>query len=277
MVGIPATGVREGCADIEGVSLRYVSVGQGPPVVLVHGLAGNLNFWGRNLEPLGRSFSVYALDLPGHGGSGHAPEYTLPYAARLIFRFLDHLKVPMASLVGSSLGGLIALETAHTYPDRVERLVLVDSAGFGRSVPWSLRLLTVPGLGEALARPTALATHLSMRQTLYHPGRATVATLWSDAYPPWRARTLVSILRYGVDLWGLKPCALWDGRRGQLRQPTLIVWGAQDRVFPVKHAYRAQGLLPGSRLLVIPECGHLPQWERPEAFNQAVVEFLKGG
>lgn len=268
--------VQEKTALIDGVSIRYVAAGQGPAVVLIHGLAGCCHFWRHNLEPLGQHFSVYAPDLPGHGGSAPAEEYTLPYAARFVTRFLDHLGLPQASLVGNSLGGLIALETASAFPDRVERLVLVDSAGLGRHVPWSLRLLTVPGLGEVLAHPTRLTLRLSLYQMFYQPGKVSVAELWGNGRFSWQARTLLSIIRQGADLRGLKPLARRDHKLGLVRQPTLIVWGMEDHVFPVSQAHRAHQRLPGSRLCLIPGCGHLPQWEHPERFNQLVAEFLQG-
>ncbi|MBI2916521.1 MAG: alpha/beta fold hydrolase [Chloroflexi bacterium] len=275
MVSVPSAGIREHHAVVDGVSVRYVSTGQGPPVVLVHGLAGNLSFWQHNLGPLGRSFSVYALDLPGHGGSQDALEYTLPYAARLLAGLLDHLGAPRASLVGSSLGGLIALEMAQTYPDRVERLVLVDSAGLCRYIPWHLRLLTVPGLGWLLSRPTRRALRHSLNEMVYRRGEVSAERLWGHG-PPWRGRALLRIVRYGADLHGLKPWFQWQDRLGLVRQPTLIVWGAEDRIFHPDHARRAHHLLPGSRLVIIPEAGHLPQWESPEAFNRAVADFLQG-
>ncbi len=276
MVGIAAGAVQEGKALIDGVSLRYVTTGQGPPVVLVHGLAGNLSFWSRNLDALGRAFTVYAVDLPGHGGSSDAPDYGLPHAVRLMRGFLDHVKVDRASLVGGSLGGLVALETALTFPERVDRLVLVDSAGLGSHVPWTLRVLTVPIVGELLAHPTTLTVQVFMRQSLSARSKATVASLWGQGYPPWRAGALLRILRYGVDWRGIKPWARRDGRLAQVSQPTLIIWGARDKVFPPAYAQRAHRLLPGSRLHIVAGSGHLPQWERPEEFNAVVTRFLQG-
>jgi len=128
--------VDERCVNIGGISTRYVVEGRGSPILLIHGFGEFLEVWGYNISPLSEHFTVYALDLPGHGLSEEPrADYTLDYAARFVADFMKTLEIKRASLVGHSLGGLLCLKIAIDFPDRVDKLILVDSAGLSNRWP----------------------------------------------------------------------------------------------------------------------------------------------
>ena len=150
---------------VQTVQDQYVQVGQyntrfqtqgngGSNVILIHGLGGYLEHWQQNIESLADRHRVYALDLVGFGRSDKPEaDYCLPFFARFVRDFMDCQGIERATLVGNSLGGSIALQFAIDFPSRVEKLVLVDSAGLGKDVTIFLRLVTLPLLGERLTRP----------------------------------------------------------------------------------------------------------------------------
>jgi 4,5:9,10-diseco-3-hydroxy-5,9,17-trioxoandrosta-1(10),2-diene-4-oate hydrolase len=267
---------------VEGLRIHYVVAGQGPPVVLVHGLGVSLATWGENLGPLSQRYTVYALDIPGHGDSDKTPPggYTLEAGVRWFVGFLDALSLSQAALVGNSLGGLLALKTALDRPERVTRLVLVDAAGLGREVAIFLRLASLPLMGTLLEQPVFGGVRDLLRRIVYN-GRAIspelVRELERVRSSPGARQAELHIVRHGVNLRGVRRHAQLLQRLPELRPPVLLVWGLQDPIFPVNHAYAAFRALPRARLVVYPECGHWPQIERAEEFNRVVAEFLAGG
>jgi len=277
---------------VEGIRLHYQAGGHGRPVLFIHGLgsSGSLE-WRRNLEVIARRRRVMAIDLPGFGASDKPRiGYTLPLFVGIVARFLSALEVTSVAVVGASLGARIAASLAVQHPEHVERLCLVDALGFGRPRRhWAYLAMVVPGLGEAmlggvaaglkrlppmtirrlwawyLRRPRRYAAllsdaHLRDVRALFHdPGfhAAYLGTLRSLARrPAWRDEILL-----GADA-------------AKIRVPTLIVWGAEDRLFPVAHARAAAQGIPGARLEVFADCGHTPQLEAAERFNALLAEFL---
>ncbi|MFQ5873716.1 MAG: alpha/beta fold hydrolase [Dehalococcoidia bacterium] len=266
-------------AALEDVALRYVTAGTGPPVVLVHGLGNSVVSWRSNIRPLSQHFRVFALDLPGHGLSTHYDgRYNLSFIGRFMGQFLDLLELSEVSLVGSSLGGLISMKTALELPDRVRSLVLVGSAGLGRELALFLRILSLPWIGAVITKPTRENTAWSLRRLMQDHSLITNELI--DEVHRYRAvpggtKTMLSILRYGVDIRGQKDKVIMHDRLAELGKPTLIVWGVQDRIIPVSHAYNALRRIKGSRLHIFEECGHWPQMEKSEDFNTLVTRFLQ--
>ena len=117
---------------VDGIRTHYVAAGEGEPLLLLHGLGASLMAWALNIEPLSQKFSVYAIDIPGHGDSEKPDiDYQLPTAVDFVREFMNVLGIERASIAGSSMGGMIALRTAVEFPELVDRLVLVDAAGLG--------------------------------------------------------------------------------------------------------------------------------------------------
>ena len=139
---------------VNGIRTHYVAAGEGEPLLLLHGLGASLMAWALNIEPLSRKFSVYAIDIPGHGDSEKPDmDYLLPTAVDFVRDFMRALGIERASIAGNSMGGMIALKTAIDFPELVDRLVLVDAAGLGREVAWFIRAMSLPLVGRAYRKP----------------------------------------------------------------------------------------------------------------------------
>jgi pimeloyl-ACP methyl ester carboxylesterase len=265
---------------VNGKQIRYWAEGEGPPLILVHGLAASLEYWQYNIAALATRHRAYALDLLGFGRSDKEVEdFSLSYAASFLAQFMDALGIERAHLVGNSLGGVVCAQTAVQFPERVDSLVLVGSAGFGRELNPLLRLWSVPVLGDLVFRVFQKAFPLAKRWAFGDPGciddrwLTSVATVLRT--PGLRENTL-KVAREGVDLRGQREEMFRGLHRGLggMGVPTLIVWGSRDVVVPLSHAYTAERLIPESEVCVMERCGHVPQVERPEEFNRLVQGFL---
>jgi 4,5:9,10-diseco-3-hydroxy-5,9,17-trioxoandrosta-1(10),2-diene-4-oate hydrolase len=271
--------VDERYIDIDGVRTRYVAEGIGSPVLLIHGFGEFLEVWGYNIAPLAEHFSVYALDLPGHGLSGEPrDDYTLDYAARFVINFMKSLQIDRASLVGHSLGGLVSLKIAMDFPDRVDKLILVDSAGLSREAPLIYRLATLPILGKAILKPTlkTLVKH-GMKKGFYNP--ELISPDWVDlSHKYWKMpkfkRTLWNVIHSNASINGLHPEVIVTDKLHMVKSPTLIVHGVQDQVIPVEYARLACKLIADIKCKVIDQCGHCPHIEKAGEFNEALIGFL---
>ncbi len=261
---------------IDGVPIRYVRAGQGPPLVLVHGFGSSLYTWADVLPELARSHDVVALDLPGFGGSGLPKALSFEHLPGAVVGLMDRLGLERASLAGNSLGGATVAWIAATQPRRVERLVLIDAAGFQLNAserPLLVRLLALPGASLLQRLPLRRAiVRTALRQTFADPSRISDEDLDEYVAPALRpevGEAALVLARYQ----GPGPDAL-RALLGRVRAPTLVVWGREDRWIPLEHAERFHQALPGSRLVVLDGAGHLPQEERPDALLRLLHEFL---
>ena len=264
--------------DVDGATVYFARAGYGEPVVLLHGLGEAGLVWHRNVGPLAERFSVYAPDLWGHGRSDNAGRYDFLTGVRLVTGFLDALDIESAHLVGNSLGGYIAAATAIEHPERVRSLTLEDAAGLGRHIPLFLRLMTLPVVGELMATPRQASIRRLMGIVLHDPSAA--PTCFLDALIAERsregnARAMLRILRCGANVLGMKRGADLSPRLGAVQAPTLIAWGRQDPIFPVRIAERAAGLIPNTALDLYDECGHWPHFEHSDRFNGSVAGLIE--
>jgi pimeloyl-ACP methyl ester carboxylesterase len=235
------------------------------------------------MPALARRHRVHALSLPGHGDSAKpADGRAFDLHVRAVAGFVDALGLGSPALVGSSLGGQVALRLALDAPDRVSRLVLVDPTGLGRAIHPGHILLSLPALGDlgaawtatplgAFARPFVRAGLL-----FANPLRAPAWWLGEQLRVARIPGVMRSVLASNRDIVGMggQRRVLQD-RLEAVRMPTLVVWGAEDRIVPVDHGYAAVKRLPMARLAVIAGCGHLPHVERPEAFLAELTGFLE--
>jgi pimeloyl-ACP methyl ester carboxylesterase len=263
-------------------NIRCLSAGEeGPAVILLHGLAASADIWEKNLEALAEGYRFYAPDLPGFGLSERPKE---PLSSAMLIRFLadfmDTLGIDRATLIGLSLGGALALGFALTHPDNIEKLVLVSSAGLGKETSLALRLASIPGVGELFIRPNRRAMACLLRRIVYDADLITedfVDRYYGYLKIPASREAIVSVLRGALTFRGVKPEVLGPFLTGlrTITVPTLIVWGRQDRIFPVRHAFRAREEIREATLYVFEKCGHLPNFEHPQTFNRIVRTFLR--
>lgn len=258
----------------------YVQHGQGPPVVLLHGYAGAIWNWEHQIEPLGRRFTLFIPDVIGQGLSGKPRvAYTPAFYTGWLRGFLDAVGVGRAAIVGHSMGGGLALGLALTDPALVDRLVLIS--GFPGSLLshirgshlrrlYQLRSGLLFGLGYHLLGRRALRKFIGGLVTdrgLVTPAVIERAYRLRKDYG--KARPLWSTLAH-VDVWETD----YAPRLNTVTAPTLIVWGRDDRFLPVTAGEELHRAIPGSRLTVLPNTGHLPMWERPDDVNRLISDFL---
>jgi pimeloyl-ACP methyl ester carboxylesterase len=269
--------------EIDGLPIRYLCVGEGLPLVLLHGAGDNSLDWRWVLPALARKHRVYALDLPGSPDSARpAANYSPAFFERFVAAFVDALDIAPATFVGNSLGGLIALRLALSEPACVRALVLVDGAGLGSAVNPAFTSVNVPLLGEAAIpfwRTRAGAYQRAWGRTALlfaHPPRGVPREWLAEqcrlARSPGYLEAHLTVLRAIVSPLGQREVLV--DRLPSLKIPMLVVWGERDRVFPRSQAKRAVGRLQEGSLALIPDCGHMPHVECPNRFLGALDEFL---
>jgi pimeloyl-ACP methyl ester carboxylesterase len=260
---------------------RYWTLGnEGPIVILIHGLAVSADIWMYNVGPLAKQHRVYVPDLVGFGRSDKPGPSFSPFDYTLFLdEFLNSLNLDRVSLVGQSLGGGIALHYALRFPERVDRLILSDSAGLGKEVIWTLRMLSLPFVGELFSRPSRKGVEFVFKLAVHDHSLIDddFVGLYYDFFsqPGFRVFFL-RLLRQIVNIHGARVEVLDPIRNNlsRIAQPVLITWGDKDRVLPVKHAYFAKKRLPDSRLKIFKGCGHIPFFEKADEFNRLALEFL---
>ncbi len=268
--------------NVWGLKVRYVEAGDGPVVLLLHGLADSLLSWYCNIDALADAgYRVIAPDLPGSGDSDKPDhlEYDPDSAAEFVYDFTQELHVARFSLVGSSAGGLISGLFALEHPEMVEKMALVGSGGFGRRVSWLLRAVSVPVLGDIVYQPW-VNEKMGITKRLFYRPPAILEELLPEMnrmrqLPGARAAVLRGI-RSSITLRGIRKAGYIMDRLKSSDVPLMTIWGAEDRIIPVRHAEDVRRELPGSIVEVIPECGHWPQMEKPSVFNTMLIDFLGG-
>jgi len=264
--------------------ITYRTAGEGPVLLLVHGMAGSASTWRQVMPGLSRHFSVVAPDLLGHGRSDKpVGDYSLGAFASSLRDLLVALGHERATVVGQSLGGGVAMQFSYQYPERCERLVLVGSGGLGREVNSLLRWLSLPGSNAALrlacAAPIrgAIEGVGSLAARIGFQPAPVVAEMWrsyASLADDATRRAFLCTLRAVVDPRGQ---AVSAANRLHLaaEMPTLIVWGDADPIIPVEHAHAAHASIPGSRLEIFEGVGHYPHCEAPERFVEILTEFIE--
>ena len=268
---------------VDGDQVAYRVAGKGPVLLLVHGLAGNSLTWRYVMPALAKRFTVLAPDLLGQGLSDKPRgEYSLGAHANTLRDLMDTLRHKRATVVGQSLGGGVAMQFAYQFPERCERLVLVDSGGLGHEVTFYLRMLTVPGFESVFPlfcsprlrdAGNLIATWLGRAGVRSTPASQEVWRSYASLADAENRRAFFCSLRDVIDFSGQAVSALARLYRAA-RLPTLIVWGAQDPFLPVSHAVAAHKAIPGSRLEIFDGVGHYPHCEAPERFVEVLIDFI---
>jgi pimeloyl-ACP methyl ester carboxylesterase len=236
------TGIESLQLEVNGRRIHYFKAGTGPAVVLIHGGASDARDWLDTIATLSERFTIYAPDLPGFGKSERDKEgYYLSDFSDCLLGFLDGLQIRQAALAGHSFGARVCLDVARLYPERLNKLVLIDASGLGRmSVMGSVLFAFFWALRKILRRPQPFPRFLAKE---------------GDNY----TRVDDEVLQ-------------------NLKTPTLFIWKGFDPYMPIRHARKANKLIKGSRLAVIKGYGHAPhQQKNHEAFQRILLEFLVSG
>ncbi len=254
---------------------HYVHRGKGPPLILLHGGGTWLYSFRHNIESLSCDFSVYALDLPGHGYTRtHDPktQYHADLMVCAIVEFMDALGISEAHFAGHSWGGGWLIFLAHQYPHRVLKMVLISSSGIHRREHLMWEIIKIPGIGKlllALLNPYIIQKGLS--DSFYDKTRVTqemVNRIYAPLRNPHIRRAQISLCR-NVN---------WEKTRDVLpgiTHPTEIIWGRHDHYIDVTHGKHMANQMPRAKLIVLENCGHMCHEESPETVNRLMLDFLK--
>jgi pimeloyl-ACP methyl ester carboxylesterase len=258
--------------------------GEGPVLVLVHGITGSSAHWVPVMPLLAERFTVIAPDLLGHGESAKPRgDYSLGAYATGIRDLLIALDYPTATVVGHSLGGGVAMQFAYQFPERSDRLVLVSSGGLGDEVHLLLRAAALPGselvlpfLASRRVRGLVSAMAGLLDRLHLHPGHdlaEIVAGIGSLAESDAR-QAFLHTLRAVIDPTGQRVSAT-DRLHLAEAMPSLILWGERDPIIPVAHARSAHAAMPGSRLELLDGAGHFPQLDDPIRISRLLTDFME--
>ncbi len=262
--------------------IAYLDVGKGKPVILIHGFGGSMWQWEYQYLPLAQTHRVLIPDLIGSGLSDkpEAP-YSPEHLVNFFLEFMNSLEIEQAILIGNSMGAGLAMAMALDYPDRVDRLVLIS--GFPAQVEDSVASpqyrrflhhrppLWLATIGNRLAgRGT---TERLLKEIVYQPELISASIIERSFHNRQRGDLLTPL--YSL----LDHIHSWEKRYGQrianISHQTLLLWGDHDRVFPLEVGKQVKNLLPQAEWHIIPEAGHLPQWEQPQVVNPLILSFLE--
>ncbi|GFG64426.1 hydrolase [Mycobacterium kubicae] len=261
---VSARHIREGRIHLSGGSIAYTVAGDGPALLLIHGLGGNRGTWRQIIGTLARTHTVIAPDLPGHGESdAPAGDYSLGAHACALRDLLLSLGHRRFSLVGHSLGGGIALQTAYQFPERIDRLILIGSGGLGSEVSIALRAATLPGADAVIAALSAIPPAVTNRalavlpKSLSGPDASLLSGLLYGLRGTKRRTAFLRTARSVIDWRGQ---AVSAQRQTALLHgvPVLVAWGADDTTIPPHHHRAFAERVPAALTVEIPGAGHYP-------------------
>jgi pimeloyl-ACP methyl ester carboxylesterase len=269
--------------EINAINVHYKIMGQGEPfIVLLHGFGASLFSWHAVMEPLSQSGTVIAYDRPAFGLTERPMiwEGENPYSPRasvdLLLGLLDHFNIQRAILIGNSAGGTVAMQFALQHPDRVQALILVDPAVYegGGGPSWLRPFYNTPQmnhLGPLIVRSIQKSGLDLIKTAWYDPTKITQET-WDGYTKPLRADN------WDRALWYFTAASQSSGLPDHLSEfalPVLVITGDTDKIIPSTDSVRLAGVIPGAKLVIIQQAGHVPQEEQPVLFMQTVDEFLQ--
>lgn len=255
--------------------IHYTHAGEGEPLILIHGGGGWLYSYRHNILTLSQRFSVYALDMPGAGYTvplgKKTPKYDFEMMSQVLLEFMNKLGIEKASLVGNSWGESWAIYFTHKYPERVNKLILIRSVGFDVPDVLIWELLKYPIVGELISKFATRNTVKREYKRVFFNKELVTEEMVREIYIPLsfrHNRKAQYLLKRNLNL------KLTEQAMPKINKPTLIIWGAQDEYLSVKLAYRFKESIPNSKLIILENCGHVPQEEYPDKFNQLIIDFL---
>ncbi len=280
-VVLPECWATQKIFNYQGIKINYYEAGRGSPIILLHGFGASAYSW-RHLGPaLARERLVYIIDLKGHGLSDKPQDgkYAVQDQAEMVAAFINDQGLQNLVLIGNSLGGAVALMTyfrvREQNPNCLNGLILIDSVGYPQKLPWFVRLARIPLLNAIGARllPPSLVAGLVLRKCYYNDDKITDEAIAAYAHYgslPGAVEAFVEtakqIIPQNMEALIAQYCTV--------RVPTLIIWGEQDEVIPLKVARNFNRDIPDSQLVILPHCGHIPHEEKPLETQRVINDFL---
>ena len=280
LLGIADLDYQGGFIDLGDHLVHYLDYGEGPPVLLLHGGGAGSAIWFKQIQVLSKTRRVIAPDHPVFGLSTQ-DAYKAPFLPNLVsymVRLFDELGLDRVDVVGLSMGAQAALAMALEDPDRLGKLVVIDSAGLGRAFPLIFKLATVPLFGRLIVRPNRWGQDNYFKTMEVVNSDFTGASAYKQyAYdvtlPDGHGHAMRSSLFAITNILGQKSI-FTDEELASISVPTLALWGAEDRVFPLEHGYRLAQLLPNVSMHIIENARHVPFLDHPDAVNDLITGFL---
>ncbi len=280
LLGIADLNYQGGFIDLGDHLVHYLDYGEGPPVLLLHGGGAGSAIWFKQIQVLSKTRRVIAPDHPVFGLSTQ-DAYKAPFLPNLVsymVRLFDELGLDRVDVVGLSMGAQAALAMALEDPDRLGKLVVIDSAGLGRAFPLIFKLATVPLFGRLIVRPNRWGQDNYFKTMEVVNSDFTGASAYKQyAYdvtlPDGHGHAMRSSLVAITNILGQKSI-FTDEELASISAPTLALWGAEDRVFPLEHGYRLAQLLPNVSMHIIENARHVPFLDHPDAVNDLITGFL---
>lgn len=276
------TNIKSKFIQIDSYNIHYLQAGtSNKNLILLHGFALSCDIWLQNIDKLSQNYTVIALDIIGFGKSDvPKKEISVDFLPQFIFHFLNKLNIAKATFIGHSMGGMISLWIAINYPKIVESLILVGSAGFKTNIPFHFRLFSLPIFGELMVKPNKRGLKHALKRSAYKKqviSNELVHSLYTAFKKPGRGQFYLHTCRNAISFYGFKYKIIRMIQKEciHIKIPVQLIWGKEDKIISVSHAYRAKKLLPQAQLEIFEQCGHLPQMEEPEKFNYLVFNFLE--
>ena len=280
LLDIAGLDYQGGFIDLGDHLVHYLDYGEGPPVLMLHGGGAGSAIWFKQIQVLSKTRRVIAPDHPVFGLSSQ-DAYKAPFLPNLVsymVRLFDELGLNRVDVVGLSMGAQAALAMALEHPDRLGKLVVIDSAGLGRDFPLIFKLATVPLFGRLIVRPNRWGQDNYFKTMEVVNSDFTGASAYKQyAYdvtlPDGHGHAMRSSLVATTNMLGQKSI-FTDEELASISAPTLALWGAEDRVFPLEHGYRLAQLLPNVSMHIIENARHVPFLDHPDAVNDLITGFL---
>ncbi|GMQ78224.1 MAG: alpha/beta hydrolase [Anaerolineae bacterium] len=262
--------------DLDGRKTHYIEMGSGEPVILVHGFNYDSYSWVNNMEALASEHKVYALDLWGSGFSTREPlDYGYELFAHQLLLFMDALEISKASLVGHSMGGGTVIYFTLHHAGRVEKLILVNSVGIRNPLPLRGKLFQLPYIPEfLLGLKTNAIRQKNLKDNWIYNKRLLTDSYFEEAT---RFQKIKGSTKIQLSILRKEFFNTLDEEIKQLGQkmiPTIIIWGKEDSSIPIRIGEEMHRLMPGSRLEIIDNAGHLSNFDQSIVFDKLVADFL---
>jgi len=256
--------------------LHYIQKGSGPPLVLLHGGGSWLYSFRHNISSLAKNYSVYAFDMPGHGYTQARTDdeiYNFETVSETLLEFMAAMNLKKINIAGHSWGGGWAIYFADQYPDRVDKIILIDSSGLHRYEQLVWELLKYPILGKFMLPFLTENTIRKGLEASFYDKSIVDRKMITNIYTPLLNKKIITAqLNYSRNInWKKTKAAL-----PRIRSKALIIWGKNDRYIHVKHGIRMQTLIPDARLEIINQCGHSAHEEHPGHINHLITDFIAG-
>lgn len=278
------TNIETNNIKIGGYNIHYITAGQGPPLLLVHGANIGWGQWYLNVKQFSDNFKVFAIDLPGSGLSTKVDESDMNFDkvfVQVTSEFINKMNIAPVNFVGHSFGGWIGKKIASKSNEQINKLVLVNTPGFGNYAPFKFKLTSISPIMSLLKKtkfkPSRKNTQNFLESAVEKPEsikEELVEYVYTSSEIP-GSHTPISLVSKSVSLAGLKKEYLTTDFLDKIKCPTLIIWGEKDSSLPISLAKKGNKLLPNSRLHIHSNVGHVPNIENPTLFNEHVIKFLK--